>query len=62
MEPFRYHRPAAPAEPLHCPFGGCAVCCSQVTLVLREFADLICRSWSPAEVEMLKKAARSALL
>jgi hypothetical protein len=62
MEPFRFHRQAVPAEPHHCPFGGCAVCASQPTLVLREFAALICRSWSTAELEILRKAAGSALL
>ena len=62
MEPFRIHRQVVPAEPRHCPFGGCAVCCSQVTLVLREFAALVCQSWSPAELDILRRAARSALL
>ena len=62
MDPFRIRRQVVPAEPRHCPFGGCAVCCSLPTLVLREFADLVRLSWSPAEVDILTKAAHSALL
>jgi hypothetical protein len=62
MDPFRSYRQVVPAEARYCPFGGCAVCCSQLTLVRREFTDLVRRSWSPAELDILSKAARSALL
>jgi hypothetical protein len=62
MDPFHYHRQVVPAEPRHCPFGGCGVCCSQPTLLRREFTDLVRRTWSPAELDILRQAARSALL
>lgn len=61
MGPFRSYRQAAWAA-RHCPFGGCAVCWSQPALVHLEFADLVRRSWSPAELDILGQAARSALL
>jgi hypothetical protein len=62
MDPFRDYRQALSAPRRHCPSGGCAVCRSQPALVLTEFTDLIGRAWSPAERDMLSKAARSALL
>jgi hypothetical protein len=61
MDPFRKYRQVVPAA-AHCPYGGCSVCCSQPVLVCQEFADMIHRSWSPAELDILSKAARSALL
>lgn len=62
MDPFRNYRQVVPAAGRHCPLGLCAVCCSQSALVRREFADMVRRSWSPAERDLLSKAARSALL
>jgi hypothetical protein len=62
MDPFRNYGPVVPAGARHCPSGGCAVCCGQPGLVSREFADLVRRVWSPAEVTILSQAARSALL
>jgi hypothetical protein len=62
MDPFRNYRQAVAAIVRHCPFGQCAVCCSQPTLVRREFDDLVRRSWSSAEIESFTNAARSALL
>jgi hypothetical protein len=61
MSPFREFRRVVPA-PRHCPLGGCAVCCGHLKLVHLEFADLIRQAWSPAELDILSKAARSALL
>jgi hypothetical protein len=62
MDPFRDYRRALSAEARHCPSGGCAVCLSQPPLVLRDFTDLVGRTWSPEERDILSKAARSALL
>jgi hypothetical protein len=62
MDPFRNYRHVSPAAGRHCPFGGCLVCFSQPILVRREFDELIHRSWSRAELDILTKAARSALL
>ncbi len=62
MDPFRNSRQVVPAVGRHCPYGRCAVCCSQPVHVRREFADLIRRYWCPAERDVLSKAARSALL
>jgi hypothetical protein len=62
MDPFRNYRRVFPAQARHCPFGGCAVCCSQPALTRREFADLVNRSWSLEERDILRQAARSALL
>lgn len=62
MDPFRRYPQMFPAQARHCPFGGCAVCCSQPELMRREFADLVNRSWTLGERDILRKAARSALL
>jgi hypothetical protein len=62
MDPFPNYRPVVPTIAQHCPFGQCRVCCSHSALVRVEFAGLIRRSWSPAEVDLLSQAARSALL
>jgi hypothetical protein len=62
MEPFRHDPQVFPVVGRHCPYGRCAVCCSQPLHVRREFADLIRHSWNPAERQQLAEAARSALL
>jgi hypothetical protein len=62
MDPFRNYRQVAPVQARHCPFGGCAVCCSLPAPMRREFADLINQCWTPAERDILRKAARAALL
>lgn len=62
MDPFRNYRQAFPVQARHCPLGGCAMCCRLPALVRREFAALVNRSWSLAERNILRKAARSALL
>jgi hypothetical protein len=61
MDLFRNSRQVVPAVGRHCAYGRCVVCCSQLVQVRREFADLIRRCWSPAERDMLSRAARSAL-
>jgi hypothetical protein len=62
MDPFRDYRRVVSAATRHCPSGRCAVCCSAPTLVHQEFADMVRRSWSPAELCVLRKAADAALL
>jgi hypothetical protein len=62
MDPFPDYRQVFPAQARHCPLGGCATCCGLPALVHREFAALVNRSWSLAERNILRQAARSALL
>jgi hypothetical protein len=62
MYSFRDYRRVVSAAERHCPSGRCAVCCSQPTLVHQEFADMVRRSWSPEELDVLSKAADAALL
>jgi hypothetical protein len=62
MDPFQKYLQDTIAAARHCPVGRCAVCASQPTLVRLQFADLVGRSWSPAEIDLLSKAAQSALL
>lgn len=62
MDPFRNYGRVFPAYARHCPSGGCVVCCSQPPLTRREFAALINRTWSPGERDLLRQAARAALL
>lgn len=62
MDPFRNYRYVLPAPARHCPSGGCIVCLSQPALVRRDFADLVNRCWSPGERDLLRQAARAALL
>lgn len=61
MDPFRKYLQAISGT-LHCPVGRCALCASQPTLVRLQFANLVGLSWSPAETDLLSKAAQSALL
>jgi hypothetical protein len=62
MDPFRDYWRIVSAAKRHCPSGRCAVCGSQPTSVHQEFADMIRRSWSPEELDVLSKAADAALL
>ena len=62
MDPFRNYRQVLPTRARHCPSGGCIVCCGQLALIRREFADLVNRSWNPGERDLLRQAARAALL
>jgi hypothetical protein len=61
MDPFRKYLQAI-ADTHHCPVGRCVVCASHPTLVCQQFADLVQRCWSPLEIDILSKAAQSALL
>jgi hypothetical protein len=62
MDPFPDYRHVVSAAARHCPLGQCAVCSSGSALVRMEFADVVRRSWSSAELDILTKAARAALL
>jgi hypothetical protein len=62
MGPFRDYQQIIAALARHCPFGGCAVCRSEPALVWQELIGLVGRSWTVAELDLLSKAARSALL
>jgi len=62
MGPFRNYRQVVPATVRCGPSARCVVCCSgpeQLRLALEEMAH---RSWRPAEIDRLSKAAHSALL
>jgi hypothetical protein len=62
MSPFRnYPQPILGAGPC-CRSRRCLVCSSRPAQLLPEFLELVRQSWSPAEIDTLGKAARSALL
>ena len=60
MTPFRIFGPVVPAR--RCPSGRCAVCGVGPAHVCQVFLEMVSQSWSKAEIQMLKKAAQSALL
>jgi hypothetical protein len=62
MDPFRNHRQVVPATARCRPSARCAVCHSQPAKVRQAFYEMTHRAWSPAEINRLSKAARSALL
>lgn len=62
MSPFGNYRHIVPAAARKCPYGRCAVCGSQSVQLRQVFAAVVGLSWSPAEIDLLSKAARSALL
>ena len=62
MSPFGNYRHIVHASARRCPSGRCAVCCSQPTQLRQEFTAVVRDSWSPAEIDLLSQAARSALL
>jgi hypothetical protein len=62
MSPFRNYGQIVPGRGRCGPYGRCVVCSSRAALICHEFAELVCQSWSAVEIDMLKKAARSALL
>lgn len=61
MNPFRDYRQVLPATRCR-PADRCAVCRRQPAQLLREFDAIVRGSWAPAEVEILIRAAHSALL
>jgi hypothetical protein len=62
MSPFEQDRRVVPAAARCCPARRCAVCRRRLGQLRQEFAAMVSRCWSPAEIDLLGKAARSALL
>lgn len=62
MSPFRNNWQIVPIGGRCGPYGRCVVCSSPAALICHEFAEMVCQSWSEAELDTLRKAARSALL
>jgi glycine cleavage system regulatory protein len=62
MSPFGNYRHIVPASARRCPSGRCTVCASQPAQLRQEFTAVVSESWSPAEIDLLSQAARSALL
>jgi hypothetical protein len=62
MSPFGNYKQVVPAAARCRPSRRCAVCRIGPAQLCLEFIEMVNRSWSPAEVGLLKKAARSALL
>lgn len=63
MNPFRdYPKPVAHIGRRCFPFRRCEVCSRSAPQLLREFYTVVQDNWNTAELEMLAKAARSALL
>lgn len=62
MSPFGNYRHVIPAAARRCPSGRCQVCCSQPAQLSQEFAAVVRQSWSPAEIDLLSRAAHAALL
>jgi len=62
MSPFGNYRHVVPATARHCPSGRCAVCRSHLAQLRQEFDAVVRQSWDPAEIDIFRQAARSALL
>jgi hypothetical protein len=62
MSPFGNYQHVVPAAARHCPSGRCAVCGSHPAQLRQEFDTMVRRPWNPAEIDILSRAARSALL
>jgi hypothetical protein len=62
MGPFRDYRPVIQTAPLCCDTKACAATRNQPTLLRQMFRTIVERSWDPAEIHMLCRAASSALL
>jgi len=61
MSPFRNYRQVVSAARCR-PSERCAVCCHGPAQFFLEFVEIANRSWSQPEQEVLRKAARAALL
>jgi hypothetical protein len=62
MDPFRDY-PQAAAAPEHCrPSARCAVCSARTSQLSGQFYAIVREVWSPAERDLLARAARAALL
>jgi hypothetical protein len=62
MGPFRDYRRVIQTAPRCCDTKLCAAARSQPALLRQMFRSIVERSWDPAEVRMLRRAAISALL
>jgi hypothetical protein len=62
MEPFRDYRRVIQTVPRCRDTKLCAATRSQPALLRQVFRSIVERSWEPAEIHMLRKAASSALL
>jgi hypothetical protein len=62
MGPFRdYHQTVSAAARCH-RYARCAVCSRRPAQLHQEFLAIVHEAWSPAEMDLLTKAANSALL
>ena len=62
MGPFRDYRPVIQAAPRCCDTKLCAGTRNQPALLRQVFRAIVERSWDPAEIHRLRRAASSALL
>ena len=62
MGPFRDYRRVIQAAPRCCHTTVCAATRNQPALLRQMFRSIVERSWDPAEIGMLRRAASSALL
>jgi hypothetical protein len=62
MGPFRDYRRVIQTAPRCCDTTSCAATHNQPELLRQTFRSLVERSWDPAEIRMLRRAASSALL
>jgi hypothetical protein len=62
MSPFREYRPVVPAATRCRRSARCAACGNGSAHFFLEFIEIVIRSWSQPEQELLRKAARAALL
>jgi hypothetical protein len=62
MDPFRNHRQIVPDTARCSPSARCTVCCRRPVQIRLAFDEMAQQSWSPAEIDRLRKAAHSALL
>jgi len=62
MTPFHDSRPVVPAAARCRPDARCTVCGNGSAHFFLEFIEVVIRSWSQPEQELLRKAARAALL
>jgi hypothetical protein len=62
MDPFRDYQQAMPAAARCRRSARCAVCSGRPAQLRVQFSAIVRLAWSPAEIDLLTKAARAALL
>jgi hypothetical protein len=62
MGPFGDHQQAVPAATRCRRSARCAVCSARSAQLRRQFFAIVRQAWNPAELNLLTKAANSALL